>query len=174
MYTLTEDKYNFSQSNYELIYDIFESAINVAQSHGIKVIPDELNAAQGDCLFESILDNINHRPEDFLVKLNDGIDTYREVWVTELEERYKETAVYPGFNGKDMTDEELGLWTAAWTQQKNPREYNVDKFSHPKAWAIVSSRIFWSSPPILLIQSKSSWQTALTKMLYRKQMSQWS
>ena len=109
--------------------DIFESAIKVAESHGIKVIPDKPNAAQGDCLFDSIRDNVNHRPDNFPDKLNDSVESYRELWVTELEERYKSTEAYPGFHGRNMTDEEKGEWAAAWTQQKNPREYNVDLYN---------------------------------------------
>ena len=108
---------------------IFEMAVKVAENHGIKVTPDHPNPATGDCLFESILDNINHRPDDFPEKFEDGVDSYRELFVTELEERYKDKPVFPGYNGTAMTDEELGQWTAAWTQQKNPREFNVDEFN---------------------------------------------
>ena len=87
------------------------------------------NPAQGDCLFDSIRDNVNHRPENFPYKLTDRVDHYRELWVTELEEQYRSTVVYPGFNGGNMTDEEKGEWAAAWEQQKNPREYNVDLYN---------------------------------------------
>ena len=58
---------------------IFDFAIRVAESHGIKVTPDIPNAAQGNCLFDSILDNINHRPNDFSEKLEDEVDCYREL-----------------------------------------------------------------------------------------------
>ena len=108
---------------------IFEMAVKVAEKHGIKVTPDHPNPAVGDCLFESIIDNINHRPDDFSEKFQDGVDNYRELFVTELEERYKDKPVFPGYNGTAMTDEELGQWTAAWTQQKNPCEFNVDQFN---------------------------------------------
>ena len=108
---------------------IFEMAVKEAEKHGIKVTPDIPNPALGDCLFESILDNVNHRQDDFPEKFEDGVDSYRELFVTELEERYKDKPVFPGYNGNEMTDEQLGEWTAAWTQQKNPREFNVDKFN---------------------------------------------
>ena len=108
---------------------MFDAVVKVAENHGIKVKPDKPNAALGDCLFDSIVDNINHRPDDFPEKLLDGVDSYRELWVTELEEQYKTTAAFPGYHGKDMTDEELGEWTAAWTQQKNPCEYNVNSYN---------------------------------------------
>ena len=108
---------------------IFDAVVKVAENHGIKVKPDKPNAAAGDCLFDSIVDNVNHRPEDFSEKLLDGVDNYRELWVTELEEQYKKTPVFPGYHGKEMTNEQLGEWTAAWTQQKNPCEYNVDMYN---------------------------------------------
>ena len=108
---------------------IFDAVVKVAENHGFKVKPDKPNAAEGDCLFDSIVDNVNHRPDDFPEKLLDGVDSYRELWVTELEEQYKTTAAFPGYHGKEMTDEELGEWTAAWTQQKNPREYNVNNYN---------------------------------------------
>ena len=126
-----EDKMKFQSQKKQKCFgkkSLFDCAIKVAKDHRITVIADDPNDAQGDCLFESILDNIKHRPDDFPEKLDDRVDCYRELWVTELEERYKSTEVFPGFH-RNMTEVELGEWTAAWTQQKNPCEYNVDKFN---------------------------------------------
>ena len=47
---------------------IFDAVVKVAENHGIKVKPDKLNPAAGDCLFDSIVDNINHRPDDGVTK----------------------------------------------------------------------------------------------------------
>ena len=77
---------------------IFIETIDIAKNHGINLKPDEPNAAQGDCLFDSIIDNVNHRPDCFPEKFKDDVDTYRVLWVTELEEQYKLTAHYPGYD----------------------------------------------------------------------------
>ena len=60
--------------------------LRLQKNHKINLKPDVPNAAQGDCLFDSIIDNVNHRPDSFPEKLDAGVDTYRELWVTELEE----------------------------------------------------------------------------------------
>ena len=109
--------------------NIFKDTIKVAKTHGIQLAADTPNAAQGNCLFDSVVDNINHRPDCFPEKLKDGVDCYRELWVTELEENYKTTPHYPGYGGNPISDEVKGEWTAAWTQQMNPGEYNVDHFN---------------------------------------------
>ena len=44
---------------------IFIDTIQVAKDHGINLKPDTPNAASGNCLFESTVDNVNHRPECF-------------------------------------------------------------------------------------------------------------
>ena len=108
---------------------IFEETISVAKKHGIALIADKPNAARGDCLFECVIDNINNRPESFPEKLQDGIDTYRELFVSEMAERFKSTAAYPGYGGNPISDETLGEWTAAWAKQMNPCEYNVQAFN---------------------------------------------
>ena len=50
---------------------------------------------------------------------------YRVLWVTELEEQYKLTAHYPGYDGNPISDELKSEWAAAWTQQKKSREYTM-------------------------------------------------
>ena len=108
--------------------DVFVKSIDIAKKHGISLSADKSNPGKGDCLFESIIDNVNHR-DCFQESLEDNVDCYRELWVTELEEMYKLKEVYPGFGGKSISDETLSEWTAAWVQQKNPGEYNVDQFN---------------------------------------------
>ena len=108
---------------------IFIEAIEIAKSHGIKLIGDTPNAALGNCLFDSVIDNINHRPNCFSEKLEDGVDHYRVLWVSELEEQYKLTPSYPGYENNPISDMEKCEWVAAWAQQMNSREYNVDPFN---------------------------------------------
>ena len=109
--------------------EIFDQTIELAQSHGIKLKADKPNPGVGNCLFESIVDNINHRPKCFNEKLDAGVAHYREVWVSEVEERYKETPHYPGYGGQDVTNEQEGEWTAAWASQMNDKEFNVNHFN---------------------------------------------
>ena len=44
---------------------IFLDTIQVAKNHGINLKPDTPNKAQGNCLFESIVDNVNNRSASF-------------------------------------------------------------------------------------------------------------
>ena len=109
--------------------DIFSDAIQLAKNHGINLKPDIPNKAQGNCLFESVTDNVNHRSLSFPEKLDENVDNNRYLWVTELEEKYKETPHYPGYDGSIMTDAQKYEWEAAWNEQKNPFQYNVDAFN---------------------------------------------
>ena len=115
---------------------IFVDTIQVAKNHRINLKSDIPNKAAGNCLFESVVYNVNHRPESFPNKLDEDVDNNRFLWVTELEEQYKETPHYPGFVSRPTTeperslwDAQISLWDAAWNQQKNTFEYNVDAFS---------------------------------------------
>ena len=98
---------------------IFSLGIRNAKEHNINVIGDFPNLARGDCIFEALIYNINHR---FTEKLLKPVQEYREDWCTELMLLYKETAYYPG-------DEHLDDWYAAWNQQMNPRQFNIDEYN---------------------------------------------
>ena len=97
---------------------IFVDTIQVAKNHGINLKQDIPNKAAGNCLFESVVYNVNHRPESFPNKLDEDVDNNRFLWVTELEEQYKETPNYPGFDGNPITETQRSHWDAAWNQQK--------------------------------------------------------
>ena len=61
---------------------MFKDAIYVARQYGIKVNPggeETQNNADGNCLYESIMDNINSR-KCFSEKLKDVPQQYRMVW----------------------------------------------------------------------------------------------
>lgn len=51
----------------------FYETINIAKQHGINLIPDVPNEAKGNCLFDSIISNINHR-SGFIQIMNEGAD----------------------------------------------------------------------------------------------------
>ena len=108
---------------------IFLDTIQVAKNHGINLKPDTPNKAQGNCLFESIVDNVNNRSASFPHKLDEDVDIHRLLWVTELEKKYKETPHYPGYNGNIITEAQKYEWEAAWNEQKQPFQYNVDAFN---------------------------------------------
>ena len=108
--------------------NVFVKTIDIAKKHGISLNADLPNPGKGDCLFDSVVDNVNHR-DCFQENLEDSVDCYRVLWVTELEEKYKCKEVFPGFDGQIISDDCLSEWTAAWMQQKNPGEYNVDQFN---------------------------------------------
>ena len=100
---------------------IFSLGIENAKMHGINVVADTPNRANGDCLFEAVIDNINHR-QCFPDKLIRPVQEYREDWSADLMGLYHDTAHYPG-------DQQLDDWIAAWDKQMNPGEYNVDEYS---------------------------------------------
>ena len=104
-----------------IVSPIFALGIETAKQHGINVQADEPNPAVGDCLFEAVVDNINHRT-CFPEQLQELVQRYREDWCFELMLQYNSTAHYPGDNYRDE-------WHAAWNQQINPGEYNVDEFN---------------------------------------------
>ena len=63
---------------------MIKQAIESGRKHGIQLSPGILNNADGNCSFESVLNNINHR-DCFKTKLQLDVNTYRCKWVTQLE-----------------------------------------------------------------------------------------
>ena len=63
---------------------IITRAIESARKHGINLVPGIFNAADGNCAFDAVINNINHR-ECYYDKLSLSSEIYRQVWVTELE-----------------------------------------------------------------------------------------
>ncbi len=101
--------------------DIFKRGIENARRHGITVISDKPNKAQGDCLFESVIDNINHQ-DWFPDKLKHSIQYYRKKWVSEIKRNYENTDHFPGEKNRIK-------WNTAWSKQAESREYNVNKYN---------------------------------------------
>ena len=66
-------------------YDsMMTKAINIAEKHGIKVHAGIPNSADGNCIFESIIDSINRR-DCFEETFPESPDYYRRVWLEEIE-----------------------------------------------------------------------------------------
>jgi hypothetical protein len=101
--------------------DIFQMGIENARRHGIIVLADKPNKAEGDCLFESVIDNINHRA-CFSDKLNEPVQHYREKWVSEMQQEFQKTDHFPG-------KEDIVRWNSAWDRQKKSNEYNVNDYN---------------------------------------------
>ena len=101
--------------------NIFEKGIRNAKMHGINVSADEPNKGEGDCLFESVIDNINHR-DCFKTKLSHPVQYYREKWVSEMQLQFQETDHYPGEDNHD-------IWNTGWEKQKEGGEYNVNIYN---------------------------------------------
>ena len=103
--------------------DIFKDAIYVAKQYGIKLGPggkEVWNKADGNCLYESIMDNINSR-ECFSEELDDVPQQYRMVWNMEGLKKIKMSEIYPG----DYPEEE---WEQAFEVLQTTSTYDLDFF----------------------------------------------
>ena len=95
-------------------------AIASAKKHGISLEVGKINAADGNCSFDAVLHNINER-SCFLEKLPLSSTTYRQIWVTELE---NQSAKYPTL-GAGFTEEER---QENWNLLKQSGVYEVEFF----------------------------------------------
>ena len=99
---------------------IIKRAIESARKHGINLEQGKLNKADGNCAFDAVLYNINHR-ECFQDKLQLDSEVYRQIWVTELE---SESSKYPRL-GAGYSEEER---KRNWNLLKQSGVYEVDFF----------------------------------------------
>ena len=97
-------------------------AIENAKKHGIDLLPGVLNRADGNCTFDAVINNINHR-SCFPEKLTLPSSTYRQIWVTELE---SESTNFPSL-GAGYTAEER---KENWNKLKQSGIYEVDFFGN--------------------------------------------
>ena len=72
---------------------IFKEAINVASKYKVFLRAGTPNKAAGNCLYESIIDNIKSR-ECFTEDLDDTPENYRKYWLREGELKIKQQEVY--------------------------------------------------------------------------------
>ena len=99
---------------------LFVKAISNAKNHGINLVPGVLNKADGNCAFDAVLNNINHR-RCFSNKLPLSSLEYRQIWVTELESL---SSTYPDL-GAGYSQEEK---EENWNRLKQFGIYDIDFF----------------------------------------------
>ena len=104
----------FKQENAQNEYEkMISKAIENASKLGIDVYHPHFNSANGNCAFESVIDNINSRP-CFDESYTKSPDYYRAVWMSEIEEI--------GFGEWNMGLSE-NEWHEGWSLIKKSRAY---------------------------------------------------
>ena len=96
--------------------DMIDKAVNSAKVHGINIHAGVENLANGNCIFESVIDSINTRAS-FEEHLDESPDYYRHNWMAEVED-----VAYEDWNN-GMTRAE---WSAGWQVLKEPRAYEYE------------------------------------------------
>ena len=71
-------------SDKDTLDPIVIKAIQNANFHGINLYPGTKNPAKGDCVFESVLDNLNQR-DCFSENLSGDASYWRKKWMREIE-----------------------------------------------------------------------------------------
>ena len=95
-------------------------AIESAKKHGISLEQGIRNKADGNCAFDAVINNVNHR-DCFKEKLPLNSEVYRQIWVTELEsESYKYPRLGAGYSQKEKKEN--------WNLLKQSGVYEVDFF----------------------------------------------
>ena len=93
--------------------EMISKGIENASRLGIQLYHPHFNSADGNCAFESVIDNINTRP-CFEERYGDSPDYYRAVWMAEVER-----IGYENWNmGLSMTE-----WHEGWNLIKKSRAY---------------------------------------------------
>ena len=102
-----------SASSKNLFAEMIATAIGNASKLGIQMYHPFLNSANGNCAFESVIDNINSR-KCFSENFSKSPDFYRSAWMIEIEK--------VGFH-----DWNMGLskkeWEKEWSLIRNSRLY---------------------------------------------------
>ena len=99
---------------------LIKSAIQSANKHGICLVEGKVNDADGNCAFDAVINNVNNR-KCFHEKLLLSSTTYRQIWVTELEQ---ESANYPRLGaGFSLEEREEN-----WNHLKQSGVYEVEFF----------------------------------------------
>ena len=96
--------------------EIITRAVANAAAHGINIHAGVKNLANGNCLFESVIDSINTR-DSFLKKVEGSPDFWRKTWLKEVEDIAFKKWPY------GMTNSE---WREAWSALKMPRVYETE------------------------------------------------
>ena len=93
-------------------------AVRSAKHHGIKLKPGSPNPGLGDCAFEAVVQNNNERmcyPEKFPLSIN----TYRQIWVTDMANRTVDT------DWNILSQQE---WLNGWENMLIPGTYEMGIF----------------------------------------------
>ena len=99
---------------------IFEKAIYVGKEHGINFAPGTQNKADGNCLYEGVIDNWNWNC--FTPKLDaTKPEKYRKEWNEKGEVASKKSAYYTD----TYTDKE---WKDAWFILQSTNQYDLPYF----------------------------------------------
>lgn len=96
--------------------DMIDTAVRSARVHGINIHAGVENLANGNCIFESIIDSINTRAS-FEEHLDETPDYYRQIWMTEVE-----NVAYEDWN-RGMTRSQ---WSAGWQVLKESGTYEYE------------------------------------------------
>ena len=103
------DRVNYSDRS------MIEEAVVIAGKHGINVHCSP-NSADGNCIFESVIDSLNRR-RCFQETLSESPDYYRRMWL-----QVAEDIGYSHWNlGKTVAE-----WRKEWSILKNSRSYEYD------------------------------------------------
>jgi hypothetical protein len=101
---------------------IFKMAIDIGSEHKISLKAGNPNRADGNCLYESIMDQINKRI-CFTENLGNTPGFYRRIWNIEGENKVKQSVWYP----YKYTEEE---WKAAWKILQDTNQYDIEYFGN--------------------------------------------
>ena len=137
------------------MHSMVEIAIANAAQHGISLHQGVPNLANGNCMFESVVDNINTRA-CFEEILNGTPDYYRKVWLDEAED------LVLRFSGGYGRSEEQ--FRKDWAILKTTRtyEYELGDFVMPaiahstrKDILIFNAKISGNQDPIYIVQAST-------------------
>ena len=94
-------------------FSMIQRAMANAAAHDIEILPGTKTSGDGNCIFSSILDNINTR-EAFSQSYDGTADKWRNIWMTEVESK-----AYQEWNS-GLSEIE---WLEGWHMLKNSRTY---------------------------------------------------
>ena len=95
---------------------MIEKAIANAKAHDINVNAGDRTPGDGNCIFESVLNNINTR-DNFSETFDGTADHWRYIWMTEVQNK-----AYSNWHG-ELTEER---WLEQWHVLKNSRTYECN------------------------------------------------
>ena len=102
---------------------LVKKAIDVGKKHGINLKPGTKNKADGNCLYESVIDNIILR-DCFTEELDrTKAKEYRRIWNKKGEVAVKQSPWYPSIYSAEQ-------WKRAWFTLQNTNQYDLEYFGN--------------------------------------------